>query len=133
MFFEIRIFFGLNLNGLFGVLPNKFTFLIFHHYIIILILTDKFFITLLTILLPIQSPDDSTPFLSDLFEVVLSTSRADCLPWSRSVWRYFPLRCLFKFYLLNVFSKRRKSLSFHKYSVSRLNWITCHLYMLCIN
>ena len=89
-----------------------------------------FFVNLLAILLPLKSPITFAVFWIALFEaVVLSASAADYVAWSRSFWLYL----LFMFLLILLpmffaiffffFIKRQISVTFYKYSASRLNWI----------
>ena len=64
-------------------------------------------------------------FLNCFFEEVLNTSVPHCLAWSKTFWLYLPLKFLLIFlptFLTIFFSKRQKSIAFHKCLISRLNY-----------
>ena len=93
-------------------------------------LLDRIFVVLSVFLLPINSTVPPAVFWDDLREAVLCASVANFLVWSRRFWRYYHkvFTYIFANIFNHIFSKTEQSISFSKYSISRLNWIFRFMY-----
>ena len=88
------------------------------------------FVILWAILLPSKSSGSSAVFWTASFGAALSSTVIDFSAWLRKFCLYLPLTFYLNFTNIfsHIFIKRQKSVTFYKYSISRLNWITSHFY-----